>query len=97
MKKVLIDAWGRPAYNSNYRNAANRPAAYMVATSGAATYVCFSADDERVIQRISTADGVTTIMFAFGAWANRGSLEYGEINMPIGIDADKVAAIYVRV
>ena len=79
-KLVQIDAWGRPQYNSNFRNAANHPGAYKVdtATEGVC-YICFSADAESAIQRIATADNVTTIEVGFGAWADRATLEYQEI------------------
>lgn len=40
------------------------------------TFVRYGTGDLCSIHKIATADGVTTIKWALGAWANRASLEY---------------------
>lgn len=97
-RQILIDQYGRPSTHPFYKDASNPLAAYQVddATTGV-TYVRFQADDECVIQRISTSDGVTSIEVAFGLWANRASLTFQQVNEPLAIDASKVSSIFARV
>lgn len=60
------------------------PLPYIVdASTEGVTYICFDAGAKRAIRRITESDGVTTIEWAWGAWANRASLSYVPINTPI--------------
>ena len=96
-RQVLIDAWGRPSYNPHYKDSAVKPTAYQVdaATSGT-TYIRFSDSPKNAIQKIVDADGVTTITVAFGAWADRATLDYHPVNKPTLIDIDDLENIWTK-
>ena len=97
-RQILIDQYGRPSTHPFSKDASNPLAAYQVddATEGV-TYVRFQADDECVIQKIATADSITTVTVGFGAWTNRASLVYQQVNEPLAIDASKLSTIFARV
>ena len=97
MKQILIDAWGRPSYNPNYKNAANTPAAYQIAASGNITYIRYSDSPKNAIRKITDNSGITTIEVAFGSWENRATLEYQPVNKPLLINADELENIWARV
>lgn len=97
MKQVLIDCFGRPSYNPNYKNGGNKPSAYQVAQGeDGVTYIRFSDSPKNAIQKITESDGVTTITVAFGNWDDRATLEYQPVNKPMLIDADEIENIWAR-
>lgn len=95
---MFIDGSGfevnSPSFIGNKRTS---PSPYIVSEKGTATpkvtYVCFSSDPLRVIQRI-TVSGVTIgsedwtetkIEFSYGAWEDRETLNYVPINEVIEV------------
>lgn len=96
--KTVLDFAGRPSWITTFRNNANKPSAYEIdtATDGV-VYLRYDDEDESVITRITTADNVTVIKIAFGAWASRASLEYVPVNQLLTVTTDKVAKIWARI
>lgn len=80
---MKIDHWG---HNESQRGfVGNRPEVdpepHIVdeATAGI-TYICYANTAKRSIRRITVANSVTTIEWAYGAWADRATLTYEAIN-----------------
>lgn len=98
MSNILVDQFGRPSTHPYFKDASNPLAAYQIddSTTGV-TYIRYSADDECVVQKVSTADSVTTVEVAFGAWADRASLTFQQVNEPLIIDSSKLSTIFARV
>ena len=84
MKKMFNNRgglFGAPNMNPEY-------GAYQVDASAedGTVYIRYANDNICAITRISTADGVTTIEWAYGAWADRASLTYVPINEAIVVE-----------
>lgn len=81
--KMHIDKWGEPHIHVVHETI--EP--YMVDKSTAGvTYICYFNTPERIIRRITEDNGVTTIEYAWGAWDDRTTLTYSEINRGIEIE-----------
>lgn len=81
--RIHIDKWGEPYIHVVHETVE----AYIVdASNPGVTYICYFNTPERIIRRITEDNGVTTVEFAWGAWENRASLEYQEINRAIEIE-----------
>lgn len=93
-RKVAIDQYGRPAWLAEYNNESEAPAPYQVDESDSVTYIRYSADAECAVRRITVSGTVTTIEWAFGAWEERATLQYQQINELMAIDASKVSSLY---
>ena len=80
MKKVMMTADGWPVYRGDKENSE----AWMVDTSTAGTtYICYKNDPRRIIRRIVTSSGVTTIEWTYGKWEDRASLAYHPIEASV--------------
>ena len=72
---MIVDCFGRRAGSAEFRSPVE-PLPYLYDA-----YVCFDEAPKRAIHRITTgSDGVKKVEFAYGAWADRGSLTYQPIN-----------------
>lgn len=73
-----FDRWGN--WQGDLASAPGRTVPYIVSKEGQYTYICYTNDQIRAIQRITeiSSDGITTttIENAVGAWDNRASLQY---------------------
>lgn len=49
-------------------------------------YMCFEADDQRVIWKETVSSSTTKLEFAFGSWDDRTSLTYVPINGQYQVD-----------
>ncbi|MBP5232120.1 MAG: hypothetical protein J6333_01800 [Planctomycetes bacterium] len=97
MQKIAIDQYGRPAWMAECGNEAEAPGAYQIdQTDENRVYLRFQSDAECAIHRITTSGGIVTREWAFGAWDDRVSLAYQEINQTMSIDASKVSHLYAR-
>ena len=75
---MIYDSYGRKQWEAGFGEPKE---SYMVDDPGTGrTYICYDGTPERVIRRITTAGSVTTIEYGFGAWENRESLKYQNIN-----------------
>ena len=85
---VMIDCYGHPATSERFQRENFRKRPYLIdKRSDSVTYVCFDATAKCAIHRISVYDTETEIRWAFGAWANRASLNYSAtLNDPITVD-----------
>lgn len=82
-----IDKWGRPLLQAT--EGEHTP--YIVDTaSDGNTYICFHDTDPRIIHKTFTLDDTVTTTFAFGAWADRASLEYVPINSSLDVPVDNI-------
>lgn len=88
MATSRFDHWGNvQSYRGYVGNRPEQdPEPYIVdeATSGV-VYLCYANTANRAIRRITTADSVTTIEWAYGAWADRATLTYHPINETIEV------------
>ena len=71
-----IDCYGNKSNSCDYMHREKKPYEVDEATTAGVTYIRFSPAEMGVIHRITEADGVTTIAWNYGAWANRATLEY---------------------
>lgn len=83
MATARFDHWGNRHTDSGFvgNRPEREPEPYIVDEATAGTvYLCYANTANRAIRRITTADGVTTIEWAYGAWADRATLTYKPIN-----------------
>lgn len=82
---MRIDCYGHP---HSYSRTSLKPC--EIAEESGYTYMRFTTDSVGPIHRIdATESGVTKIMWAYCAWADRASLEYTHtLNDPIEIPED---------
>ena len=81
MAKVIYDQYGRRPDYPHYGDNSNPPAAHIIDESTAGTtYLCFFNTENRVVHRVTVADGITTVERAYGAWEDRATLDYVPIN-----------------
>lgn len=97
MSTINLDAWGRRNGAGNYNDFGATPPPVAVADDGAGnTYLFFAGKTDAtagVIQKISTAAGLTTLAATWGAWADRAGLTYDKaLGEPISVDADAADA-----
>lgn len=82
--KVTIDKWGAPLIAGSEE----APEAYIVdASASGVTYICYDNRANRIVRRITVANGVTTVEFSYGRWADRASLQYVPINGMLEVEA----------
>ena len=78
----MKDKFGRREGSLYYRMGEMEP--YIVEEKSGVTYICYTDEPQRAIRRIteSSSDGanVTTIEVAYGAWADRETLDYRPVN-----------------
>lgn len=79
----IFDNFGRSIHFVSYRRGELEP--YIVEEAGnGVTYICYDDGAKRAVRRITetTANGVTTtvIEVAYGAWADRATLDYHPVN-----------------
>ena len=71
--KVNLIATGWPIY----RGADENTDPWIVDSSTPGTvYICYKPDPKRIIKRIVTSSGTTTIEWSYGAWDDRATLTY---------------------
>ncbi|MBR6240698.1 MAG: hypothetical protein IKQ82_04500 [Lentisphaeria bacterium] len=80
---MLRDKFGRVFPSAGFKNGELEP--YIIEEAGGGvTYICYTDDDNRAIRRITETEdnGVTTttVEIAFGAWADRATLDYQCVN-----------------
>ena len=81
---VTIDPYDYLNTSSDYFNRKRNPV--DVAESGDTTYIRFYSSDVGPVHRITKADGVTSMRWAYGSWANRASLSYAtDLNTPLTV------------
>ena len=85
---ALIDCYGHEASTTKYGRREYAKSPYLVAKSGNATYICFSATaGKQAIHRIREADGITDIAWAFGRWTERENLSFTTpLSSPLEVD-----------
>lgn len=80
---MFYDHFGNRQSSVNFihNRGGHDPEPYMIdeSTEGT-TYICYANTPKRAIRRITEADGVTTIEWAYGAWDDRAGLDYVPIN-----------------
>ena len=80
---MQIDQYGFEATSVDFHRRKLQP--YRVAEAGDITYLCFDNGDLRPIHRITKTDTETVIEWAYGAWADRVSLNYVPINQTLEV------------
>lgn len=86
--KIWIDPYGRRRGSVNYR-ASNPVPCEVDETTEGVTYIRYGSNDVCPIMRVRTANGETTIDWAYGAWVNRASVsEWTAPDCDIEIDVD---------
>ncbi|MBO6103284.1 MAG: hypothetical protein J6P03_08550 [Opitutales bacterium] len=91
MSTINLDAWGRRNGSGHYNDFAATLPPVAIADDGAGNiYLFFAGKTDAtsgVIQKISTAAGVTTLAATWGAWADRAGLTYDKaFGEPISVD-----------
>lgn len=87
MAKAIYDHWGNRESSVNFIGSRVRdPEPYVIdeATAGT-TFICYADTPNRAIRRITEADGITTVEWAYGAWEERASLNYVPINETVEV------------
>lgn len=83
---MLYDCYGFPRTSSEFQRGERRPA--DIAEADNYTYIRFTLDTTCAIQRIDkSVSGVTSIRWAYGAWADRATLDYSaDLNTAINVE-----------
>lgn len=82
--KVCIDCFGNRADDPGFLSESGSKTAFLVDKQDSITYMCFRNDSvAQPIHKVSEVNGVTTIAWAFGKWADRANLVYDmELSRP---------------
>lgn len=75
---MQIDQYGFEAVSIYFQRRQLQP--YRIAEDGDVTYICFSDEAVRPIHRVTKSNGETVVEWAYGAWADRATLDYIPIN-----------------
>ena len=86
---TMIDCYGHDATSERFQKREYRKHPYLIDSAEGTTYVCFSKSAKRPIHRIVENGGNTEILWAFGSWDERASLNYtSTLNDPIMISEE---------
>ena len=85
----FVDRYGN--YQGEIDSAPGKPVPYIVSKEGEYTYICYTNDALRLIQRVheysSGGAQITVIENGYGAWEDRATLDYYPPNVAVPIPA----------